>query len=108
MTHNDQRIEIAIACGATVDEVHGFLLATNCDRTVSTYWPEKKIYLFIPDYTNDLNAMYEAAIILRKKDGKAYIRYQLELIGQDGLYYIDSSAASRAEAFLRAINKWVE
>jgi hypothetical protein len=64
----------------------------------------------LPDYLNDLNAMHEAEKMLRKpmkgSDTDTIIGDRMhkyaELIG----YAFDSTAAQRAEAFLRTIGKW--
>ena len=61
----------------------------------------------LPDYLNDLNAMHEAEKILNLHQ---QLRYQIELGGYmaDNDYWslYHSTAAKRAEAFLKTIDKW--
>ena len=65
----------------------------------------------IPDYLNDLNAMHEVegamvssqwidyefhlGMVIMNQHGEAYLKY-----------YINATAAQRAEAYLRTIRKW--
>jgi hypothetical protein len=59
----------------------------------------------IPDYLNDLNAMHEAENILssEKWQRRDYIDYLSE---DDQWLHVHSTAAQRAEAFLRTLNLW--
>lgn len=86
MSPEAQRIAIAEACGIN----HGVLYAGT-------------------DYLNDLNAMHEAEKILDKMQARAYS----DFLGQSeqdgtwaGCHCFHQTAAQRAEAFLRAIDKW--
>lgn len=94
MTPEAQRIIIAEALGRRYHK------PTEAEVKSGSY------YQYEPDFTSDLNAMRGAVLALRKQDFKAYMRYQQELIKQDGLLYTDAAAAQRSEAFLKAIGKW--
>jgi hypothetical protein len=66
--------------------------------------------VFIPDYLHDLNAMNEAEEVLRD-DREAAFRGWLWLAhGQPEMRcaIVHATAAQRAEAFLRTIDKWEE
>lgn len=106
-----QRIAIAEACGYTspfkicneweerdgMDGYDGFFetLRDNTDRRV-------------PNYLNDLNAMYEAEKHLQHYgvfvDQLAIVMKQ----PRQGIMLIHATAAQRAEAFLRTTGKWEE
>jgi hypothetical protein len=62
----------------------------------------------IPDYLNDLNAMHEAVETLRGLDGPQWFDFQRTLMIECGSWMncIQSSAARRAEAFLKTLNLW--
>ncbi len=91
MNKEKQRIAIAEACGFKCSEYShelGQLVAE-----------------FTPDYLNDLNAMAEAEATLRFDDRNHYI----DLLGEtyhDSWEFCTATAAQRAEAFLRTIDKW--
>jgi hypothetical protein len=99
MNKEQQRIAIAKACGWLFDHVR---------NDAMYYLPEKDFY--VGDPLRDLNAMQEAEKIL--------IRPNLYAVGGWGMYLrnlsivtdeqhpIDATAAQRAEAFLRTIEKW--
>lgn len=97
MDPNQQRIEIAKACGWKLQQ----------DK--------------FPDYVNDLNAMHEAEALMTSRDGWNFqCGYTLELrqvvlrrrescnAAQTDHWMIHATAAQRAEAFLRTIGKWIE
>jgi hypothetical protein len=111
MKPEEQRIAIAESCGWT-------------DLRWIGAAGEKELYgkpavrpggICVPDYLADLNAMLEAEKTLDEPQSNEYIAF---------LYYGDrhehawdqtaafeaatSTAAERAEAFLRTINKWEE
>jgi hypothetical protein len=58
----------------------------------------------IPDYLNNLNAMHEAENVLTADQWYEYDR----LMPLRDPQKMHATAAQRAEAFLRAIGKWVE
>lgn len=107
MTPEQQRIAIAEACGWTRcvcgDPECGAWFAPDASPDDPCLGP--------PDYLNDLNAMHEAEMMLNRKQ---YLNYVTELgyvVGNTGVEYYDlirATAAQRAEAFLRALGKWVE
>ena len=97
MKTEQQRIAIAKACGWSLDYIKHHAMY---------YVPYKDIH--IGDPINDLNAIHEAEKIF---DHALYCRYIDELCtqaikGNNSMYL--APAAQRAEAFLRAIGKWVE
>jgi hypothetical protein len=112
MKPEKQRIAIAEACGIVGPfdnrwikeyeeeggDVHGFTGFENGEL------------VFIPDYLHDLNAMNEAEEVLRD-DREAAFRGWLWLAhGQPEMRcaIVHATAAQRAEAFLRTIDKWEE
>jgi hypothetical protein len=69
----------------------------------------------LPDYLNDLNAMHEAENMLTAEQCNQYNhelceikRAYIKTLPQAERWTWGSSAAQRAEAFLRTINKWEE
>ena len=104
MTNEQINIAIAEACGWK--EVEPWLNGDRCfELAGSTYGYRLED---IPDYCNDLNAMHEAEKIF---DNALYCRYIDELCtqaikGKNCMYL--ATAAQRAEAFLKTINKWKE
>ena len=89
MTNEKQNIAIAVACGWT-----------NVVERISRFGPQE-----IPSYTTDLNAMHEAEKMFTGSQDKEYVN-NLDWVSErlDGAVF--STAAQRAEAFLRAIGKW--
>ena len=66
----------------------------------------------LPDYLNDLNAMHEAEEVMIGKNRSFKARYRKALIATAD-YSVDNqqpywraTAAQRAEAFLKTLNKW--
>ncbi len=57
-----------------------------------------------PDYLNDLNAMHEAEKVLGDSQWEEYTDWIIDNIGRAN--GITSTAAQKAEAFLRTIGKW--
>jgi hypothetical protein len=111
----DQRTAIAKACGW--DEGGRNNRSYNISGT--------NTWIFPVDYLNDLNAMHEAEKILTPRqreifadilDGQSslkqytdttYIGY-IELPASAAFELVHSSAAQRAEAFLRTLQLWEE
>jgi len=61
----------------------------------------------IPDYCNDLNAMHEAEMVIKKDSNlwKCYESFLARIVSGDcGMFHI--TANQRAEAFLKTIGKW--
>jgi hypothetical protein len=101
MKPEEQRIAIAEACGfkARTDR-HKPMWVTPDGKTLLTM-PEH-----LPDYLNDLNAMHEAEKVIGPIKGIEFC-YHLNEMGMSGEWEIlTATAAQRAEAFLRTINKW--
>jgi hypothetical protein len=61
-----------------------------------------------PDYLKDLNAMQSAENTLSVRDKQGYISILRNICTVAGCWPETATAAQRAEAFLRVINKWVE
>lgn len=70
-----------------------------------------------PDYLKDLNAMHEAEKTLTQEQQSTYYREALKVVTGSGMFSImhqntraivSATAEQRAEAFLRAIGKWVD
>jgi hypothetical protein len=61
----------------------------------------------VPDYLNDLNAMHGAEKVLTEKQQQVFL-YQLngEIVQTKNWKLVHTSAAQRAEAFLRTLNLW--
>lgn len=113
MDANKQRVAIAEACGWTV--IGGVL----CDPKPETRFGEPTGDVDmnpvgpVPDYLNDLNAMHEAEAALDYRQDMKYPQELIEVLRRSGVLYpddivelISATAAQRAEAFLRTLNKW--
>lgn len=100
MTPEAQRIAIAEACGY---KGVGENEADMCG---------------IPDYLSDLNAMREAEALLNFDQQKRFIEwlvertmhdeYCTEMLWDSAWIASHARASNRAEAFLRALNKWTD
>jgi hypothetical protein len=93
MTDEQMRIKIAEACGW----IHHHMRPSETERL------QKKWYYLsdLPDYLNDLNAMHEAEKVLK---GGMRSKYDAELTLiclRDYNFIWESTAAQRAEAFLK-------
>lgn len=92
MKPEQQRIAIAEACGWKI-----------------AHWDHAGTPL--PDYLNDLNAIHEAEGRIQLDQEARYGNYLLKIVYRDrnGIRTIwHTTAAQRAEAFLRTIGKWEE
>lgn len=105
-----QRIAIAKACGwynIQQNPINLFQLAgTRLEQSVSDLCNP---LLGIPDYLNDLNAMYEADKMLDNIQRTKYIsQYLWDLVPDKYRFahYFSATAAQRAEAFLMTLNLW--
>ena len=105
MTPEQQRIAIAQACGWTDIKPHSWH-----PRKGELWGSRKVIRNMIPDYLNDLNAMHDAEKIL---DANQWDSYRKNLAREwttnddDGMWAaINTTAAQRAEAFLKTLNLW--
>ena len=108
MKPEEQRIAIAEACGWYWDKSHSpqrdrrRLISPAFD--ICIVWKDGELGgKVIPDYLSDLNAMHQAEGFLPHSKKKIYENCL-------GLYALGcfSTAAQRAEAFLRTIGKWVD
>lgn len=96
MNHDDQRIAIAEFCGweHMVTIPAPWWANWRCDN---------KFRKEIPDYLNDLLAMADAEKMLTEKERAKYRNYLLDRLQTNWGF---ATAAQRAEAFLRTIEKW--
>jgi len=107
MTKEAQRISIAEACGWTNIRKSGPM-----NKLIGDQAGYKDGHGFaIPDYLNDLNAMNEVEEMLRpphQPDFVLWLKYSEQILPQicGERVAVHASAAQRAEAFLRTINKW--
>lgn len=101
MSPEAQRIKIAEACGWTDAPIIKHPL------TGELYYGQSPV----PDYLNDLNWMHEVEKVLTRDQWTHYIA---ELGGTNYswreccLRCAHATAAQRAEAFLRTLNRWSE
>jgi len=108
MIMKDEQINIAIA------EVCGWIIIKACDGSlIGKPKNEQGPMDEIPDYCNDLNAMHEAEKVLTDVQSTFYWKTLSELVnntvGHDfdnQFECIHATAAQRARAFLKTINKW--
>jgi hypothetical protein len=67
----------------------------------------------VPDYCNDLNAMREVELAMDSDHYQEYAEWLWRLVDEGEIAYPNdlivamASAAHRAEAYLRTIDKWV-
>jgi protein associated with RNAse G/E len=113
MTPEKQRIAIAEACGWT--EIQPSEYAPFGKPYLVGRSPNKFVenLLNIPDFRNDLNAMHDAEKMLdvniESEDSPRYeYSRQVYRIVESRRQPFRSTAAQRAEAFLRTIGKWEE
>jgi hypothetical protein len=99
MTKEQINIAIAEACGWKYvnNETHA---------PDGSFWWSKE--LEIPDYCNDLNAMHEAEKTLTYAQGGDMTLWIQRMTCAGYGPQLFATAAQRAEAFLKTINKWEE
>ena len=100
MTNEQINIAIAEACGWKYEK-------NETHAPDGSFWWSKEPE--IPDYCNDLNAMHEAWLSLSDKDKFVCDKELMRVLvaSKDGPYWMtNSTARQRAEAFLKAIEKW--
>ena len=101
MTPERQRIAIAELCGWFFSDRHWHM--PNGAQATADGGPDLP-----PDYLNDLNAMHEAQLILTYAQ-KCEMSAWIEMMNCAGYGpQLFATAAQRAEAFLRTLNKWEE
>jgi hypothetical protein len=106
MDKNKQRIAIAEECGWTLN-------GSSENNTHPYVSPSNGIKKHLPDYCNDLNAMHEAekVLLINPPIQHEYADCLRVTLGGSGRTQFDiyhSTAAQRAEAFLKIIGKWEE
>lgn len=110
MSPEAQRIAIAEICGfINVRMWSKSCIASMGINAKGEYWGS----LGVPDYLNDLNAMHEAENNIRKS-WDTYLSSLIEIRWRDAqlsqhpadLSPTRATAAQRAEAFLKTIDKW--
>lgn len=119
MKPEQQRIAIAEACGWRIESDGYCTFVYPPGKTSGTGYRmnnirHPKIIRLLPDCLNDLNAMHEAEKLM-VYDSALRVLYieNLELVTQcpfavSEWYCANSTAAQRAEAFLRTLNIWTE
>ena len=114
MTPEAQQIAIAKACGwkdvkytkhEEVDIENRSIIHWSELTGIPPEFTHYKNRIRIPDYLNDLNAMHEAEKAMSVNDRNRYID-TLGTTYHDSWEFCTATAAQRAEAFLRTINKW--
>jgi hypothetical protein len=110
MSPEEQRVAIAVHCGY----IEPFHLSNEYEETGG---PDGDSCFFdvlrdardcrIPDYLKDLNAMHNAVAFIAGQKFVDYYRMALvEIVGGTLYDAIDATAAQRAEAFLKTLDKW--
>ena len=64
------------------------------------------VYLPLPDYCNDLNAMHEVELGLTTQKFETFWVKLASMYPEEARYAISATALQRAEAYLRTIGKW--
>lgn len=108
MSPESQRIAIAEACGCRELTNVRYMSRLFANGEKEAFEPE------LPDYLNDLNAMHEAEKVLTDEQWTTYNAYIAIQSGwrfaksRNRLDYYTTHAAAehKAEAYLRAIDKW--
>lgn len=68
-----------------------------------------EVYGWKADYCNDLNSIHEAEKTLTDDQFKLYSHWVEKLMPETGFrFLLCATASQRAEAFLRALDKWKE
>lgn len=116
MTAEKQRIAIAEACGYSASKNHGLIggfigRAPDGSRAWNSagYDRGNAIIKICPDYLNDLNAMHKAEKVLTYSQVSDYVTHLRRFTPDEnwtGCWGLHATAAQRAEAFLRTLNKW--
>lgn len=111
MTYEAQRIEIAEAFGfSDLKFAHAYGRETEPIRLSGIHPSNTVSRTLVPDYLNDLNAMHEAEKVLTAGQLETFRENLSDLLGDSCRmgFAIHATAAQRAEAFLRTIEKWEE
>ena len=94
-----QRIAIAEACGWPYRGRN----AQHLQEIGGKFWA-----LTLPDYLNDLNAMHEAEKVLTDEQKREYRICLFRLCDCYAGREVHTTAAQRAEAFLKTLNLWTD
>lgn len=108
LTQEEKRIKIAEACGWTrvPDNDETVKLWTKNGHTTSRGWREHFLKE-LPDYFNDLNAIQEAEVeIKRSFQCMNYAEALYTECAKENIPFIYATAAQRAEAFGLTLNLW--
>lgn len=110
MTAEAQSILIAEACGYSVQEcLDGLIEWRNPNGGYLGRYPAGECPSVVPKYTTDLNAMRDAEQYASQNYTQfrwSKYRDAIELaMDEEGMAFL-STAAQRAEAFLRTLNLW--
>lgn len=123
MNPETQRIAIALHCGWEFKHIkkgpyslEGYAIEHKGEKLgqfdLCRGWDHCFSVFRVPDYCNDLNAMHEAEKSLTREQLVDYCNFRLRFVTGEGMCedykMICSTAAQRAEAFLRTIGKWEE
>jgi hypothetical protein len=90
---------IAIACGWEIHPKNGLVTHPNYPHSVQPLST-------IPNYHGDLNAMHEAEKGMKNQQWWKFVYHLTDICGGGTALGISSTAAQRAEAFLRTIGQW--
>jgi hypothetical protein len=102
MNKDKQRIKIAEACGWRIYKSNGIMYY---ERPGGNVYNHESSLSYLPDYLNDLNAMHEAEKVIPHDKGAEYARNLLKIVPY-GDWMHTTTAAKRAEAFLKTMNLW--
>ena len=105
MSPESQRVAIAESVGYTKETrgQHNWVcLRDPAGNILNNCYGDNPCYL--PDYLNDLNAMHKVEKALTCSQWNAYMHYLRKLAPHRNGHH--ATAAQRAEAYLRTINKW--
>ena len=108
MTPQAQRSSIAEACGWYKHDCGDDLCWKNKHTQKTGAW-----FDVLPDYLSDLNAMHSAEWAITDEQHAAFRMHLRDLCKENNIHttatkrrYASSTAAQRAEAFLRTLNLW--
>ena len=112
MSPEKQRVAIAEACGwkkeTRLPKYERVWINPDGFEVFWLRFADDDTFAALPDYLNDLNAMHEAEKACLKNDALLWHRYAANLDSDyvNQPYTVGATAAQRAEALLRTINKW--
>jgi len=99
MNSEQQRIAIAEACGWRIK-------LSDLQSGLDVYRDNEPYCKPLPDYLNDLNAMHEAEKVLDDVQIDLFKNYLHVVVTTKERITAHATAAQRAEAFLKVVNKW--